>query len=692
MIIRIIKFYSPAPIRISSALLFSFWLVALIPAKGELKDPQIVPTADPSVTTPLPQSAEPAATQTPQVSPGTSQTADHVPASQPSASPSPEPAQTVQPSSPSESPSDNVTINLIHRLVKRGVLTQEDADELVKMAEADAAKARAQKAAAAQSTQIPVTSADLLPPAALTQGAPQSTPEPTPPPLPQLTAGHDAVRVTYIPETVKNQLRDEIKDELLRSGYATQDGKGIAQAPAPQYPDWVSRVRLFGDVRVRYEGDFYPNGNDNTGAFPNFNAINTGSPFDTSLTSNVRPPTFDVNADRNRFRIRARVGLNVDLGDGFTLGVRGATGENDSPVTENQTLGVANGGQGGNFSKYAIWLDRAFLRYELWGQPERDLSITVGRQDNPFFSTTMLWASDIGFDGVVLQGRYQVVKGLTPFLTLGAFPVFNTDLNFSSTNASKFSSEDKYLYAIQGGTNWKINRDFGVTLGLAYYYFQNVQGKLSDPFTPLTASDAGNTDDSRPAFAQNGNTYMALRNIVPTAANNFNQVDQFQYFGLATPFRDLVLTGRLEYNHFEPFQVSITGEYVNNTAFDRNAIESKALNNRGSAINQIGGSFSGGNTGWIVNLTIGSAALQKRWDWNVGVGYRYVESDAVIDGFTDSDFGGPTAGTNLKGYTISGNLALSPNVWVGIRWMSADQIAGPPLKDDVIQIDLNGKF
>jgi hypothetical protein len=69
-----------------------------------------------------------------------------------------------------------------------------------------------------------------------------------------------------------------------------------------------------------------------------------------------------------------------------------------------------------------------------------------------------------------------------------------------------------------------------------------------------------------------------------------------------------------------------------------------------------------------------------------------VESDAVIDGFTDSDFGGITAGTNLKGYTMSGNLALSPNVWFGIRWMSADEIAGPPLKNDVLQIDVNGRF
>src|SRR5262249_59037715 len=39
-------------------------------------------------------------------------------------------------------PSQNVTINLINRLVERGVLTQADATELIKQAEEDAAAAR----------------------------------------------------------------------------------------------------------------------------------------------------------------------------------------------------------------------------------------------------------------------------------------------------------------------------------------------------------------------------------------------------------------------------------------------------------------------------------------------------------------------------------------------------------------------
>src|ERR1700688_1581748 len=52
-------------------------------------------------------------------------------------------AKTTKTTTPQPTPSQNVTINLIHRLVQRGVLTQEDADELIKQAEDDAAKARA---------------------------------------------------------------------------------------------------------------------------------------------------------------------------------------------------------------------------------------------------------------------------------------------------------------------------------------------------------------------------------------------------------------------------------------------------------------------------------------------------------------------------------------------------------------------
>src|SRR5262249_24414305 len=53
----------------------------------------------------------------------------------------------------------NVTINLINRLVERGVLTKQDAAELIQMAEEDAAAAKVE-AAQAQAAQAPPPPSD----------------------------------------------------------------------------------------------------------------------------------------------------------------------------------------------------------------------------------------------------------------------------------------------------------------------------------------------------------------------------------------------------------------------------------------------------------------------------------------------------------------------------------------------------
>ena len=578
------------------------------------------------------------------------------------------PVQTVSGDTPAP-PSQNVTINLINLMVKRGLLTKDDAQGLIQQAEQEAATARAQTGSAVAEN-----------PAA-----------PGPAATEQANTGDD-VQVNYVPNIVKQQITDEVRDDVMK------EARDEHWAAPNTLPEWVTRYHVSADLRVRYEGDFYPSGNDDDGIFHNFNSINTGSPFDNGVNSvAANPPSYDVNEDRERFRLRARFGAWVDVGSGFTAGLRLGTGQDDNPVTENQTIGLANNGQGGNFSKYAIWLDRAFLRYQ-WGKTtDQQLTTTIGRMDNPFFASSMIWANDLGFDGLVVQGRYKVEDGIVPFFTAGGFPVFNTDFNFATTSGPKFASEDKYLLALQTGADWKITKDLSAKFAGALYYFENVEGKVSDPFTPLFSSDGGNTDDSRPSFAQNGNTYIALRDIVPDAANGNGTIDQFQYFGLATPFHEVALTGQLDYSKFDPFHISLLGEVVNNFAFDRHDIETNGPPQEIGPVNNVTvagdpGSFVGGSWGYNVRLTLGTPILAKLWDWNLNLTYRYVETDATVDGFTDSDFGTPLTGTNLQGYIIGGNLAITPRVWTSLQFMSADAIAGPTFHSDLIQVDLNAKF
>jgi Putative porin len=561
-------------------------------------------------------------------------------------------------------PSPNAMVNLVNLLVKQGALTRAQGDALIQQANEEAAVAR-QTQSAANAAQAAVTGAK---------------------------PADGSIHVTYVPEIVKKQLREEVKQEVIAQ--AKQEN----WAQPNTFPDWVSRIKLYGDIRTRYEGDFFPSGNDTTGSLFNFNAINTGAPFDLANNNGLAPPAINADKNRNRFRLRARLGADADLGGGFDAGLRIATGETNTPVSQNQTLGAANNAQGGNFSNYAIWLDRGYIKYEPWNDEHKELAVQVGRFDNPFFSTNLIWADEIAFDGIAVQGRSRIQKNQNLFFTAGAFPVFNTDFNFASNQPSKFSSEDKWLFAAQGGADWKINQDFGLKAAAAFYYFRHVEGKLSSPCTPITASDNCNTDDTRPSFAQKGNTYMQLRDIVGVNANNgFANGGDFQYFGLAAQFHELALTGRFDVGTFDPTHIWIDTDYVKNLGFHRSEIFNIAFNNLSASTHDpnnsallVPGHFNGGDTGYFVNFNIGNAELQKLWDWNFNVGYKHIQSDAVVDAFNDSDFG--LGGTNLKGYIIGGKLALAPNIWTRLRWMSADSIAGPPFSVDVVQLDLNAKF
>jgi hypothetical protein len=503
----------------------------------------------------------------------------------------------------------------------------------------------------------------------------------------ELTPQEGDVRVTYVPDVVKNEIKEQLKADVLAE--AKLDGW---HAPN-EAPDWTQRVRLFGDLRFRFASTMFPDGagaNNNTGQFPNFQAINTGAPYDVAGT--LFSPQYNVDEDRSRFQLRARLGFDIDLADHWYAGFRIVTGHDSSPVAQNQNLGAAfNGTSGGNFSKYPLWLDRGFIKYQNSYSPHDDFFFTVGRFDNPFFTTQLIFSEGIGFDGLAAGGRKKVMEGLTFFGSLGLFPVFNTDFNFPNNQPTKFDSTDKYLYGGQFGVEFKPHEDIVGRFAVAYYDFDGVEGELSDPYIPLTPQDAGNTDGTRPSFAQRGNTYRPIRDIIPSPINGFGTQYQYQYFGLATPFRELAFTGKVDFNMWEPYQLSFIGEYVENLDFNKEAMNEFAINNRGAdpILGQVG-EFEGDGTGWLVRMQFGKPKYEKRWDWSAWVDYRRVGSDAVIDGFNEDDLG--SGGTNMEGYTLGFHVALSKNVRFGARWLSANEIAGPPLKSDIVMFDLIANF
>jgi putative porin len=198
---------------------------------------------------------------------------------------------------------------------------------------------------------------------------------------------------------------------------------------------------------------------------------------------------------------------------------------------------------------------------------------------------------------------------------------------------------------------------------------------------------------------------MLLRNIFPDAViNNNGATNQFQFYGLVQKYRPIVVSGQVDLAQFNPYHIIIDGEFVWNSAFNPKlmqpgvGIPSNAtvvvpgipLNNRAPTPDGSFGPFNGGDQGWMTRITVGNKDIKDLGDWNVHVGYKYLQSDATLDAFVDSDFG--LGGTNLKGYFVGGNLGISQNVWASLRWMSANNISGIPYAVDVLLVDLNAKF
>ena len=536
---------------------------------------------------------------------------------------------------------DSATVRLIELLIKKGILTKGQASSLLSQAEQEASTTHvarhAAKAAGAES----------------------------PPVIPK-----GEVRVTYVPQFVRDQIAREVQGQMLQkmemNGWAAPD----------QTPEWVRRVRVYGDIRLRYQDNIQSQGNVASDGlpypFPDFNAINASSGYDTSGTA--LPPLLNVSENRAFYQVRARLGVHAQISDYIGADIRVGTGNDNDPVSENQTFGNP-----GDFSKYSIYLDRAYFDIK----PVPGLELLAGRTPKAYYLSTLMFAPDLAFDGVTAKYDFPLSDSVRAFVLGGAYPVFNESLNFSSTELVKGPSRNAYMFAAQGGAEWSINRDYFVKAAAGIFDFSNVAGKLSSPCFLFTTSDTCTTDDSRLPYYQFGNTMFGVRNIVVT---NTTLQSTPEYYGLSSQFDVLDLHGEVDMHNFDPIVVTLEGEYTKNLAFNRGYILARnPVNNFGS-----NNDYQGGDTAYLLALTVGYPETDHLWEWNLRGEYRYIASDAFIGSFTDQNF--HLGGTDAKGYVLSGNLGIGPNTYVSARWSSASVVSGPPDGNDMLQIDLNTSF
>ena len=547
-------------------------------------------------------------------------------------------------------PSTNATINLIHLMVKKGLLTQGEADGLLKQANDEALQA--QKAAAA---------------------APADGAQP------------GDVRAVYVPQNVRNEIREQVKQEVIAQA------KSEHWAEPNAIPDWLDRISWYGDVHVRDESWLYSRSNADD--FIDYAALNRNGPFNLNPGTQAGPQPPLLNSTQNRsnmLRLQAHIGMNVKLGDTVTAGVRIGSGGDNNPVSTTQTLG-------GGLIKKDIWLDQAWIRW----QPNKNLSVTAGRMPDPFTVTDLIYSTELNFDGVAGHGELPFSDDLTTFATLGAFPIQYTggttgnEAPAEATSHGKYS-DNRWMSAAQLGFNWKFGEDTTWKLALAYYYFDRMRGQLSAPCQLYTGINYCSTDDTAPDYMQWGNSVFLLRDIVPDTSSPTNYA-QPQFVGLSYNYHIADVVNKLDFKLGET-PIELQAEYERNLAyhardaFDRypNGVGVPVNNYQGSATPGESGPYKSGPVGWLLRGIIGNPHPMALNEWNIALGYKYLQPDAMLDGLTDQNF--HLGGTNAKGFILTADYGIAPRTWLSARYYGAKAVYGPPFAIDVVQFEISTKF
>jgi Putative porin len=512
----------------------------------------------------------------------------------------------------------NTVINLLQALVDKGLLTREQAEQLVKQAQDKAAAEAAAKAA---------------------QNAAQAKED------------QNAVRVPYVPQIIKDEISKEVAQTVKPAvvadvvDQAKKEGWGVPAA----LPEWLSRVKVFGDVTIRGQGDFFPADNSFQQLY-DYNVVNSAGGI--AKASN---PFLDTTEDRYRLRLRARLGVEGDLSDRLRAFIRLASGSLTQVAgSESQTLG-----QYGN--RYTVGIDQAYIVWD--SAPHTQLSVNTlegGRIPNPWFSPTeLVYARDLTFEGVADTLRLGWGAGGSDrshvYLTAGAFPMLEVPLQ---------SQEDKWMLGAQVGTNLRFADGADhLRFGAAYYDFLKVTGQKNTPDSTLLNYTA-------PAFVQWGNTMFDISNSTDPTVN---------LFALAAHFRIVDLSANYEHN-FGRYSYALTAEAVRNIGYNLGQIEAES-----------GQTFAESqNHGYVGEVSVGNPIVDRFGLWRVALGYRYAQADAVLDAWTDADF--HEGGTNARGYYVWGSFGLAKNTWIRLRYLSANEIIGPQYGLDILQLDVNARF
>lgn len=362
--------------------------------------------------------------------------------------------------------------------------------------------------------------------------------------------------------TEAKELREE-SDKDFTKAYSAKNGM----------PEWVDSYKFGGDFRGRYEQ------------------------FNTPDNAN--------STDRIRYRYRLRVGVVAALQENMEVGFRLTSGESGrgfstgSPVSGNTTMSD-------NGTKKGVYIDAAYAKWTAINNGEWMVAGTVGKMDNPFTFTDMLFDTDYTPEGAAITGGFSFNEKHSLAFTAAAFAL----------DELAGSTQDPYVCGGQILLNSTWSSKLASTVGVGVLQIANAP-QLTTNNVPYV--NQGSTRTPTGVLRYDYNPIIADANVT-------YKLDSFPLY-----------TGE--------FPIKLGSEYIYNPALDEN------------------------NSGYWAGITFGKSGKKHNWDLNYrylylesDAWYDQVVSDensVFYQGAPSGGLGGTYSGTNIKGHMVKLNYSLT---------------------------------
>lgn len=251
-------------------------------------------------------------------------------------------------------------------------------------------------------------------------------------------------------ENLSQVMREERRERAGRPEVVRED---VREEVSAVLKERLRGLKVSGDFRLRQETDFDRRGSE--------------------LFARTQP-------NRNRQRIRGRIGLTFDINDEWTVGTRLRTGNPDDPRSPHQTLD-------GVFDSFEANFDQWFATYRpAWGG---GLWLTGGKFAHPFKMNPvfgeLVWDADVNPEGGIIgYSRQDITEHLKEFqLVAGVYSLLEQNL-----------ADEASMIVTQGAGTVSLAKDLSASLAVGFYRYANL---TPDGSVTVLRDNAGNATVDR---------------------------------------------------------------------------------------------------------------------------------------------------------------------------------------------------